>query len=188
MRDRGQRFMPYPAKAIANEFLELAARDGKKLTPMQLQKLVYFAHGWYLAITGEPLINEHVEAWQWGPVIPSLYNEFKRFGNQPITDLSRVVKVSGGKVGYVPLRLEDPDNPQKAEFARQLINRVWQIYGKFTASQLSEMTHAPDSPWSQTPNKEIRGTDIPEELIKTYFQRLAREDERRQPHHAQPGR
>jgi uncharacterized phage-associated protein len=55
--------MPFDSKAVANEFLKLAEQDGVKLSPMKLLKLVYFAHGWHLALKGEPLLNERVEAW-----------------------------------------------------------------------------------------------------------------------------
>jgi uncharacterized phage-associated protein len=67
--------------AIANYFIELA----KFITPMKLQKLVYFAHGWCLALADKPLINEKIEAWQYGPVVSSLYREFKKYGNEGIT-------------------------------------------------------------------------------------------------------
>ncbi len=77
--------MPYPAAAIANEFLELARAEGRPLTPMHIQKLIYFAHGWNLALTGEPLIRERVEAWDYGPVIRALYGELKVFGSGAIT-------------------------------------------------------------------------------------------------------
>src|SRR5882762_236012 len=73
--------MAYDPKSIANVFLALAEAEGKHLTPLQLIKLVYIAHGWYLALTQKPLISEQAEAWQYGPVIPSLYQEFKGFGN-----------------------------------------------------------------------------------------------------------
>jgi len=78
--------MPYDPKAIANYFLELAERDNRPLSPMKIQKLIYYANGWYLGITGEPLIDEQVEAWTFGPVIPSIYREFREFGNRPITE------------------------------------------------------------------------------------------------------
>ena len=73
--------MPYDPKAIANYFLDLARAQEKALTPLKIQKLVYFANGWHLAIKGVPLINEQVEAWRFGPVIPSLYTHFERMGN-----------------------------------------------------------------------------------------------------------
>ena len=75
---------PYRACAIANYFLERAERE--PITQMKVQKLVYFAHGWHLGITQKPLINEQVEAWPYGPVIPSLYQDLKRWGADPITE------------------------------------------------------------------------------------------------------
>lgn len=62
---------PYKAKAAANYCLDLAEEEGKRLDPMQIQKLVYFAHGWYLALTGEPLVEEHPEAWAYGRSFPA---------------------------------------------------------------------------------------------------------------------
>jgi uncharacterized phage-associated protein len=160
--------MPYSAEAIANEFLELAQREGRQLTPMQLQKLVYFAYGWYLVITGERLLDERVEAWQWGPVIPSLYFEFRRFGSGPITDFAKPLLAS---------RIVS-DNPVKDNQAKAIIRRVWEIYGKFSASDLSGMTHEPNSPWAKTPDKEVRGTDIDDAEIERYFRSLAQNEQR----------
>jgi uncharacterized phage-associated protein len=68
----------YSAKAVANYFLEKGKREGVGLTPMQLIKLVYFAYGWSLAIFDRPLIDERLQAWRFGPAIPSLYHEFMR--------------------------------------------------------------------------------------------------------------
>src|ERR1700722_6456220 len=138
--------MPYSAKAVANEFLALAKDDGKQLSPMQLQKLVYFAYGWYLAITGERLLDERVEAWQWGPVVPSLYSEFKRYGSCPITEFARKAVVGGvGGISYQPYRVMS-DRPDHDRIAMQIIRKIWEIYGRFSASQLSSMTHAPGTP------------------------------------------
>src|SRR5258708_4614205 len=131
--------MPFPAKAVANEFLKLAKQDGKTLTPMQLIKLVYFAHGWHLALTGKPLLDERVEAWKYGPVVPSLYHEFKRYGNEEITDFARKDEVinKDGKltIGYSPIKLEG----EGAEYASQLVKKIWEVYGKYSAVQLSNL-------------------------------------------------
>ncbi|MGZ3389845.1 MAG: Panacea domain-containing protein, partial [Isosphaeraceae bacterium] len=76
--------MPYDARAIANYFLERARREGKALDQMKIQKLVYFANGWHIAIKGEPLIDEQVEAWRYGPVIQSLRDALREYGDQAI--------------------------------------------------------------------------------------------------------
>nr|WP_256351506.1 type II toxin-antitoxin system antitoxin SocA domain-containing protein [Pseudomonas gingeri] len=59
---------------------------------MKQQKLVYYSHGWHAGYTDQPLINEAVETWQYGPVIPSLYHEFKRFGSGEIVKKGTVKK------------------------------------------------------------------------------------------------
>src|SRR5215467_7486621 len=109
--------MAYPAKAVANEFLYLAKEERRPVTPMQLLKLVYFAHGWYLALTGERLIDERVEAWKYGPVVPSIYHEFKRFGNEPITEYATETKVMNrnGKLSLMLEQVRIPDTDQRAK-------------------------------------------------------------------------
>ena len=80
--------MGYSAFAVANYFLRLGRDSGEEITPLKIQKLVYIAHGYHLAFTasdnspnGLPLVDdEFAEAWQYGPVFPSLYHHFKRFG------------------------------------------------------------------------------------------------------------
>lgn len=157
--------MPYNAKAVANYFLDLAEREGKKLSPMKLQKLVYFAHGWHLAINEKPLLNEQVEAWPYGPVISSLYHEFKDFGSGAID--RRAIDFFEDEPQTVPT--EDADTCD-------LLNKVWNEYKGYTAIQLSNMTHEPGSPWQKTwDGSGIRGTDIPAEQIRAYFVSQAKE-------------
>ena len=81
--------MAHNPKAIANYFLELARADDEELSPLKIQKLVYYANGWHLAIKGKPLISEQVEAWPYGPVVPSLYRAFRSYGDGPITEPAR---------------------------------------------------------------------------------------------------
>lgn len=176
--------MPYDAKAVANYFLDLAEAKSESLTPMKLQKLVYFAHGWHLAITGKPLINEVVQAWSFGPVIRSLYIEFRDFGATGITERAKEYVPTpreAGKPGFFSFRQITPSIndasyvSEDTPFTKSLLDKIWDVYGCYTAIQLSNMTHAPNTPWDKIkrqyagpiPKNEV----IPDHSIKEYFVR-----------------
>jgi uncharacterized phage-associated protein len=164
--------MAYLAKAVANEFLSLAKADGKTVSPMKLLKLVFFAHGWHLAFTKQPLIQERVEAWQYGPVIPVLYHTFKRFGNDPITEDATELRIQNGKLTFFTPRIQPScDDPSSAE-AKVLIGRVWETYGQHSAVQLSNATHLPGTPWQKTYRPGVRSLIIPDDVIRDYYDGL----------------
>ena len=73
--------MPHRAVSIANEFLKMPGAK-ETLIQMQLQKLVYLANGWNLAINGMPLVSDNAEAWDYGPVYRALYDHTKFFGKK----------------------------------------------------------------------------------------------------------
>lgn len=164
--------MAYDAKAVANYFLDLAAESNETLTPMKLQKLVFFAHGWHLAIYGTALLDEQVEAWAFGPVVPTLYHEFKHVGNQIIVD-----KASTGLFRNGKFAIDVPSIPENETRATELLKRVWEVYSKYSAIQLSNMTHAPGTPWERVIREHggrvPKSTDIPEQYIVDYFRQLA---------------
>jgi uncharacterized phage-associated protein len=163
--------------AVTNYVLELGERDKKPITPMKLLKLLYFAHGWHLAITDRPLIDDQVEAWPWGPVIPSVYHEFKRFGHTPIKDVRfQVVERQSDQPDDYRLAtptFADVEADADLDTAKAVLDRVWKIYGNLSARQLSDMTHQPGTPWrtiwdDMGPVKR-RSKDIPDDLIRDYF-------------------
>jgi len=169
---------PYDAEAIANFFLELAEADNAPLTPMKLQKLVYYAHGWHLGLTGKPLLNEAIQAWNFGPVIKSLYKEFAAFGSEPITRKAREIEGPPGMdlldaINFHEPSLDDYESDDK-EFVKGLLKRVWRVYSGFTEVQLSNMAHATGTPLDQI-NKMYNGNipkyaTIPDEMIREHFQ------------------
>ena len=69
---------------VANELIRLGKENAVYFTPMQLLKLVYIAHGWSYAFLNKPLIDDDIEAWKYGPVIPDLYRKIKSYGNGKI--------------------------------------------------------------------------------------------------------
>ena len=159
----------YDALAVANHFLELAGRDDRKIDPMKIQKLVYFAHGWHLALVDEPLIRERIEAWDYGPVIPVLYQSFRKFGSSPITEKGVELKIQGGSVVMVRPKIGDPCNSGDDDYAKALLENVWETYKDYSALQLSSLTHRPESPWQIARTDGARA--ISDELIKSHFKR-----------------
>ena len=74
---------------VANFFITVGLmNEGTEMTNARINKLLYFAQGWHLAKTGEPLFNDNIEAWDYGPVVHSVYSEFKRYGKNIITEPS----------------------------------------------------------------------------------------------------
>lgn len=157
--------MAYQAKAIANYFLKLANSKDQRINPMKIQKLVYVAHGWYLAINGEPLIYENVEAWDYGPVIRDLYNEFSSFRGDSINRYATEIDENNSFQEMV----EFPEDSSTTD----LLNKVYEIYGKFSAIQLSDLTHKKDTPWDNTQLK-AKYSVIAQDLIKNHFEELAK--------------
>lgn len=72
------------AQDVADLFLYWANRDGDLVSNLKLQKLLYYAQAWYLVNFNGPLFSDSIEAWDFGPVISSLYGKYKRFGCNPI--------------------------------------------------------------------------------------------------------
>ena len=153
---------PYDSRAIANEILHYAHEKGLKLTIMQLIKLVYLANGWSLALLDYPLIDEPVQAWQYGPVIPNVYRTFNRFRSAPITGYA--VEEFSGHEYRAPLD----------EAERRLIRAVVDTYGHMHAFKLSEIMHQPNTPWNQTYESQGPYSVIPENVIKDHFSGLSR--------------
>jgi uncharacterized phage-associated protein len=167
--------MPYGAKAVANYFLELARKDGKDLDPMKIQKLVYFAHGWCLALKDAPLITERIEAWRYGPVVRELYGAFRDAGSGPITHAAFEVQFRDLKMTFHAPSIDDQEDDGQVDkqFARELMDEIWKVYGGFSAIQLSNLTHAEGTPWAETWSPNRTNSTISDDLIKKYFKALA---------------
>ena len=143
---------PLAPGIVADHILWL--RDSLKLkptTPMDVIKLTYLSHGWELGWSSRPLINESIEAWAYGPVIPSLYHRYKSFGAAPI----KVVVADHSKSF-------DPDQLETIEF-------VVDGYRQYSALQLSDLTHERGSPWDITMKRYGVGAIIPNKLIEEHF-------------------
>ncbi len=166
--------MSYPAAAIANSFLDLSRRHGKQLTPMQIQKLVYFGHGWHLAYhRDDPLSEEPAQAWRWGPVFPTLYHSVKRWGGSPIeNDVMAIRPVQTN--GHRQMENSFPRVTDEDDLA--FLKMIWDAYGEMTGPELSRVSHDIAGPWYRVWNESggAQGVIIPDDLIAEYFQEKLR--------------
>ena len=158
--------------AIANEFLRKAGAAG--LTQMQLQKLVYFSHGWNLALSNEPLTSDQPEAWDYGPVYPDLYDHTKYFGRSEIT---RQITPDDDEAARFFLGGKRTSPPYRAELSgreQQIINHVWSRYGQLTGARLSALTHQPDTPWAAVYGDGVgKSRKIPNDIIDRHYKLIA---------------
>ncbi len=162
--------MAVSALAVANFFIKKSLNEGREhegLTPMKLLKMIYMAHGVFLADCNKPLIQEDVIAWRYGPVIENVYNAFKHYGNNPITELA--CDEQGNLYEINPLADDGK--------VLTVLNAVWDACLDHTAIQLSNWSHEANSPWDITYNKLPGGhfgkLPIKNEVIKDYFQKAA---------------
>lgn len=160
--------MAYTPQHIANYFLDRAESEGRRLSSLKLLKLVYIAYGWYLALKNEKLFNEQIEAWQHGPVIPSIYHEFKHYGSAPITGRSLTVDYNESD-GKLDLEVTTPRIPETDQDANTILDTVWKSYKDYTAWKLREMTHEDDTPWTRVYIDGSRGTKMQDDHIREHY-------------------
>ena len=144
--------------SVANEFIRL---NGGAMNQMRLQKLIYFAHGWNLAVNRQPLVAATIEAWDGGPVVRRLWNHLRDYGHN----------AEGGLLAE-PAK----GTPYRAELSaeeRAVIDHVWRKYGNYTGLQLSEMTHQPGTPWTNAYFRGGRNSPLSNSDILQHFTEMA---------------
>lgn len=162
--------MPYSAAAVGNEFLALGRQESIPIDQMKLQKLIFYAHAWYLAGKDEPLIEDEIEAWPWGPVVRSVYTQTVGCGRGPVSADLTAFEKTGNSILDWTIRVPRIDSEEDKNY----IKAVWDIHKAFTGIQLSNSTHAPGEPWTvvkqQYGNLDSK-PPIPSDLIKAIFKK-----------------
>ncbi|NHN88265.1 DUF4065 domain-containing protein [Acetobacter sp. LMG 1627] len=134
---------PYDPRAVANKLLDIAdvlAGEAMPITPLALQKLLFFVHARYLKESGGiPAVRGAFEAWQYGPVHPAVYKAFSGYGRDPITSRVEGKNVVTGQ----PLPLEMPNDPM----LQKIIGQVLISFGNLPASALVRLSHQVGGAW-----------------------------------------
>lgn len=136
---------------VAKYFLSKVDEEvGDGISNLKLQKLVYYAQGFHLAIHGQPLFSDGIEAWEHGPVVPDLYHAYKTNGS-----------------GNIPPPREFDPEAVDPEVAR-LLDDVYSVFGQYSAWKLRNMTHE-EQPWKEAYQETARGRVISHAALRTYF-------------------
>lgn len=140
------------ARDVVEYLLRLSDTEANDITNLKLQKLVYYVQGFHLAMYGEPVFNEPIEAWQYGPVVRELYNTYKGQGNAIIP----------------PAEDYDFSGPVEGRM-QELMQEINEVYGQFSGIKLMHMTHE-ERPWLEA--QELNRSEISKDTMKAYFSQL----------------
>ena len=157
----------HDARAIANYFLDLGERDGVPLDLLKLQHLIYFAHGWHLALRDEPLVYQTIVAQPDGPAVRDVENEFEDYLDGNISGRATIPADGQRTFEAVPLRAD------LSAASAALVNRTWEQFKGYTSGELLDMSTLSDDPWDcvagDKPDEEIDDLPIPNSLIRERF-------------------
>ncbi|MGO8074727.1 Panacea domain-containing protein [Rhizobium leguminosarum] len=129
----------------------LCELSGWKLSNLPLQKLLYLSHMYHLGEYDEPLIDGEFQAWDLGPVEPSLYRQVKAYGDKPIQDVFRV----------------GPVDPTTTEY--EALAEIYDELGDRRPSSLVAITHEDHGAWARYYNPNVNGIVIPNRAIRQEF-------------------
>lgn len=113
--------------SVADYLLCFAQEHGDVMTPLKLQKMVFYADAWFMALNdGEELVADKFEAWVHGPVVRDLYTRFADYKWRSIDE-----------------EIACPELP--ANVSKHL-KEIYEVFGGYTAYELEQMTHQ-EKPW-----------------------------------------
>ncbi|WP_299503283.1 type II toxin-antitoxin system antitoxin SocA domain-containing protein [uncultured Roseobacter sp.] len=142
------------------DFLIVESRErGDLLTPLKLQKLMFYADAWSLALYEQELTTERFQAWVHGPVALSQYHRFKENRWRPI--------------------LDEIDRPDMTEATAKHLCEIVDIFGVETGPALEAMTHQ-ELPWIEArggiPDDQPCNAFIDKNTTKVFYAALAAKD------------
>lgn len=137
--------MALSSTIVCNNILQRAFSEKISVTPMKLQKLLYFTSCEYIKNTGNALLSEDFCVWKYGPVLPTVYDEFKCFHGNSIDAYAK--DANNNALAY---------NEASAPNLKEAIDKIWNCFKNYTGVGLSRITHEDGSGWSSAFSKKCQ--------------------------------
>lgn len=143
---------------VADYLLWFAQEHGDIITPLKLQKMVFYADAWFLALNDCELVSDRFEAWVHGPVAKSLYVRFADYKWRPITEEIKCPSALSKEV-------------------KEHLNEIYSVFGGFSAYELERLTHQ-ENPWIEArggiPDDEPCQSEISKDTTKEFYRQMCR--------------
>lgn len=139
------------ALTIAKYFLSVSDREeGELISNLKLQKLLYYAQGYYVGLNGasNPLYEDTIYAWKHGPVVDTVFHHYKKCGKNALPDEKCPKNLSEDHISF--------------------LNEIYRSYGRFSAWVLRDMTHR-EEPWLEHYKPNVKNITIPLEDLEKFF-------------------
>ncbi|MBS3650812.1 SocA family protein [Pseudaminobacter sp. 19-2017] len=161
--------MAYDVRAVANYVLDVADGEGRGISNLHINKIVYFLHADFLATFSRPLVTAKIEAWTHGPVFRELYHQFKAFGESYIVSRATCIDPQTGQriTASCDLTAED----------ETFLNSILPKYIAMSPGALVAQSHVRGGPWDTTWNHDNRANPtmkISDDLIREWYQKTAK--------------
>jgi uncharacterized phage-associated protein len=159
----------HDVRGIANFVLDLADQEGRDVSNLVINKVVFFLHAHFLVEYGRPLVSAKVEAWDFGPVFRELYKEFKEFEDRPIKKRAERLNPETGIREICTYDLPTDES--------QFLASVTQKYVRLRPRALVALSHEKGGPWDRVWNHDTAtnaSMSITNELIKAWYEKAAR--------------
>lgn len=159
--------MSYNVLDVCRHVINYSNEHDYGISNLKLQKVLYFIQAYFLINKKDhtPCFNEKIEAWDFGPVIPKAYHEYKQYGSGDIPTIE----------SYILFDKNDVWNSERVEFNdttindndKKLIDRVVDKFSDYSATDLVSLTHR-QSPWIDV-YVPYQNNEITINAIRKYF-------------------
>ena len=161
----GKKESAFDVASVANVIINSFNAPSFELTNLKLQKVIYYIHGYYLARFDRPLIRNHFECWDHGPVVASLYHKLKVYGEDRIDKLIQYQNYATGNIEAVAYEAAKADIEKNA----------WSLVLSVTKRDVWDLvdgTHLSGGAWSEARTRvtgQVKSVRIPDHLIRQEF-------------------